>query len=486
MAATAVAITIGIGGAHAATAHDGEHHHGPESYVAPPIEQAPRSAPGRAKVAPPFSHEVWLLDQSNTAGSGAVGSYGGLLHIYDGEQLRTSAATAVPETVDLGQGAAELCIRDTGAPPTRPHMVSFNADQTHAIISFVASGHVLFVEAATREPAACFRTEVGAGGARQAHAAIPTPDQRYVLVANQNGKKLERIATDYRSGTFVQEPAATLPLFGDVTTPNGFPVETPDDPSIRPDNAPICPFLPSTGYPVYISLRGGGMLAADPYTTPMEIVAEYPATDIARDGCGFVEASGWVYGNGGSRPANLSGWFAYRVPVGDRTLYQASNPVGSPAAEVIVQDQRGPRDAHGVVATGQGRYVWLFDRAADVAEVYDARTGRYVRTTNLRSAFTGKPTTDIVDVSPDGRFLYAATRGPAPLSGAHAAAGESPGLLVIEVLGDGSRLAVRGHAPASNPTFTSDVEQADPHGLAVRRTAATPAGRALGRTVPPR
>lgn len=468
MAVLVVATAIGVSGCSATSSDDAE------SSVPPPASTAPSQNPTTVPVAQPLGHEVWLLDQSNTAGDGDIGAYGGLLHIYDGEALRSSAATAVPETIDFGGGAAELCFGLTDAYPVRPHMISFNADQTHGIISFVASGHVLIVEAATREPVACFRTEPGSEGARQAHAAIPTPDQRYLLVANQNGKKLERISTDYRNGIFVQELDATLPLYGDAMTPNGVQVETPEDPTIRPDTAPICPFIPSTGYPVYISLRGGGMLAADPYSTPMQIVAEYTAADVARDGCGFVEASGWVYANGGSRPANLAGWFAYRVPVGDRSSYQASNAIGLPSVEVIAQDDSGPRDAHGVVATGDGGYVWFFDRAADVAEVYDARNGSFVRSMDLRSALTGKPTTDIVDLAPDGRFLYAATRGPAPLSGAHAAAGESPGVLVIEVLGDGSRLEVRGHAPVINPTSGPSGERADPHGVAVRRVATTP------------
>src|SRR5687768_17902587 len=38
------------------------------------------------------------------------------------------------------------------------------------------------------------------------------PDDSYLLVANQNGKLVERIATDYEGGVFALEPAATLDL----------------------------------------------------------------------------------------------------------------------------------------------------------------------------------------------------------------------------------------------------------------------------------
>ncbi|WP_437513801.1 hypothetical protein [Sorangium sp. So ce1099] len=40
-----------------------------------------------------------------------------------------------------------------------------------------------------------------------------------MLVANQNGKKLERINTDFATGAFTQDPAATLNLATSCTTP---------------------------------------------------------------------------------------------------------------------------------------------------------------------------------------------------------------------------------------------------------------------------
>ena len=209
---------------------------------------------------------------------------------------------------------------------------------------------------------------------------MPTPGDRYLLVANQNGKKFERIRTDYKRDEFEQEPEATLDL-ANCTTPNGQPCQ---DPLLRPDNAPICPFVPERGFPAYASLRGGGMLAFDPYATPMSIVAEYDAATIPRDGCGFVEAKGWVYGNGGGgNVANPDGWFIYRVPGGGPKVYSPDNPPNLPVRQQIAHDDRAPRDAHGVAKTRDEKYVWFFDRAANVAEIYRADTGRYVDTLNL-------------------------------------------------------------------------------------------------------
>lgn len=445
----------------------GDHCSRRPSWNGPPFRGVPFLRPpaqdfGSCLVPSGFKHEVWLLDQSNTNGL----TYGGTLYVFDPDELRLDAVTATPEAIDLGGATSDLCMSETGAFPVRPHMLSFSPGRSsHAIISFVASGHVVFLDAETRQPVKCFRTEVGAGNARQAHAIYPTPDGQYMLVANQNGKKLERILTDYRNGIFTQQPEATLDL-ANCTTPNGHPCQ---DPVLRPDNAPICPFVPVTGFPAYTSLRGGGMLAVHPYTTPMSIVAEYDSPVIPRDGCGFTEADGWIYGNGGGgNVANPDGWFLYRL-TGRHRAYHPENPPNVPARQVIAHDDSVPRDAHGVTKTRNEKYVWFFDRAGNVAEVYRASTGAYLRTLNLADPdISADPTPDLADTAPDGRFIYIAARGPLPLSGdPHASTGSTPGLLVLELLQDGRTGAVRGLARITN-VDTGGVERADAHGIRVR------------------
>lgn len=449
---------------HPALAHGpGENHN--EPYV-PPVFVAPKPmAPGQQNVASAHAHEVWLVDQSNTAGK----NYGGAIHIYDGEALRTAASRAVAERIDLGAAAAALCTAKTGVNPVRPHMLTFNATQTHAILSFVASGHVLFIDAQRRTPVDCVRTEPGLNNVRQAHAVWPSPDDQYVLVANQNGKKFERIRTNYPANAFSQQPAATLNL-ATCTTPNHLPCQ---EPTLRPDNAPICPFIPSSGFPAYVSLRGGGMFAVDYRATPMKIIAEYDAMTIPRDGCGFVEANGWVFGNGGGgNAANLDGWYLYRVPVAGPVTYSADNPPNHPMPQVLAHDVRSNRDAHGTTRTGGGRYkyVWFFDRLANVVEVYESDTGAKVNTVNIADPLISlDPTPDLIAESPDRRFVYASLRGPNPLSGdPHASLGSTPGLLVMEVLQDGRSMAVRGLARITN-VDANGFERADGHGVQWRR-----------------
>ena len=98
-------------------------------------------------------------------------------------------------------------------------MLAINSSQTHAIISFVASGHVVFLDAESRLPVDCIRTPVGAGGARQVHFAIPAPDESYVAVANQNGKLFERINTDYAANSFHLDVGAGIDLANCTTIP---------------------------------------------------------------------------------------------------------------------------------------------------------------------------------------------------------------------------------------------------------------------------
>ena len=50
---------------------------------------------------------------------------------------------------------------------------------------------------------------------------MPAPDEPYVVVANQNGKLLQRISTDYETSTFALEAGATL----DLADPHGAAAE---------------------------------------------------------------------------------------------------------------------------------------------------------------------------------------------------------------------------------------------------------------------
>jgi hypothetical protein len=407
--------------------------------------------------------EVWLVDQSDSPGL----DHGGTLYIYDGLTLAAGGAAVSPvESVDLASATAALCRASTGAAPVRPHMLLFNGEQTHAVLAFVASGHVVIFDAVSREPLACMRTQASATG-RQAHAAYPAPDGSYILVANQNGKLLERIDVDFDANRFQQDPAATLDLAGCVT-PAGQPCERA---GIRPDNAPICPVIESGGRYAFVTLRGGGLLVVDARSTPMRVVAEYDMEHVRGSGCGGVEAAGSMYINSGGRPGGsehleLYGFDVYRFALDGFAAHRAAAP-NSPLPQVVYTAD-GEHDSHGMVALADGAHIWVADRHANAIEVIRTADGAHLNTITLAGTLSADPAPDLIDVSPARTRVFVALRGPTPLSGdPHTATGSTPGLGVLEVRNggrDGRLLAV---IAISNPG-PDGIERADAHAVRVR------------------
>ena len=405
-------------------------------------------------------YEVWAIDQSNSPGR----AFGGTLYIWDGRDLenRHRAASAASERIDLGGETAALCLASTGANPVRPHMMAMNPAQTHAVISFVATGHVLFMEAATRTPVACFRMSAGAGGARQAHMATPSPDGTYVTVANQNGKLFERINTDWATGTFVHDTAATLDL-ANCTTPNGQPCQAP---SLRPDNAPICPITESTSRFSFVTLRGGGLFVVDSRSTPMQIVGEYDHDVVHGNGCLGAEVPGKMYiDSGGGTATNLHQADLYAFPTDG---YSSLNPPNTPEPVLVFSDPSEGADAHGAGLTKHGKYLWIADRGRNFIWVVDTATDEVLDTIPLEGAVSSDPTPDLVAVSPNGSHAFLSLRGPSPLTAdPHVSTGSTPGVGILKVLRGGRQGVFEAVAPVSN-VDADGVERADVHAMTLR------------------
>jgi len=405
--------------------------------------------------------EIWAVDQASGAGK---------LYIYDGEEMDEDAASAVPKVFDLNANVSPLCVAQTGTAPVRGHMLGLNSTYSHAILAYVTTGHVVFFNTATRQPVRCI--DVGV----QAHAAFASPDSEYVFVANQNGKLFQRIRTDYTNETFTLENAATLNLASCIT-PNGFPCQ---DPVLRPDNAPICPVIDASGRFVFVTLRGGGMLVLNGRTTPMSIVAEYDAAHVNGNGCvGFQSGDLMYINSGGGTGVNPTeeDLYSFRVSGYPTTGFNLPN---LPAPHVLL-DQDG--DSHGGILMQKrgGKYLWVADRLDNEVAVIDTEHDVLVNTFSLLSQVSSDPTPDLMDVSPDGKFVYAALRGPCPVSGnepsVNNSVGATPGVGVIRVKQSGFRGEMIAVAPISDqvapfvcttvggtPTVT---ERADIHTLKV-------------------
>lgn len=405
-------------------------------------------------------YEVWGIDQSNSPGK----TYGGTVYIYDGKDLERGhhAAEAVPERIDLSAAASELCFARTGANPVRPHMLAANASQTHAIISFVASGHVLILDARTREPIECIRTSIGASGARQVHFAIPSPDESYIAVANQNGKLFERIDTDYATNTFELNTGAMINL-ATCATPNGVPCQ---DAAIRPDNAPICPIIDLTSRYVFVTLRGGGLFVVDAKSTPMQIVAEYDLDTVHPNGCLGVQVDQKMYvDSGGGTASHLFGADIYAFPVAG---FSPLNPPNVPAPAVVLSDTSEEADAHGATLTKHQRYLWVADRGRNFIWVVETQTDEVVNEILLAGHISADPTPDLLATSPNGSHAFMSLRGPNPLTAdPHVSTGSTPGIGVIKILEGGRSGIFEALAPVTN-VDQAGVERADIHALTIR------------------
>lgn len=419
--------------------------------------------------------EVWLTDQSGNAGR---------LVIFDAYHVHQHALGALPEVVALDPDTnpatttvGDQCRAQTGSAPIRGHMIAFNHAGTHAILSFVASGHVAFIDAATRRPTGCI--DVGA----QAHAAFPAPDDGYVIVANQNGRLLQRITTSYAVNQFTLDEAATLNL-ATCTTPNGHLCQdaAPTQTNVRPDNAPICPVFDSSGRRVFVTLRGGGLFVVDPTSSPMRIISEYDRSTVHPNGCGGVESGGRMYLNaGGGDAANPTEFDVYSFPL---SAFPGTGftPVNTPAPRVILSRDTGDHDAHGMLLT-RDRYLWVADRFANAIEVIDTVTDTHVNTFSLAGPASPDPAPDLMAIHPFLNYAFAALRGPCPLTanapGTNNAVGATPGLALISIDDRGLRgrlqavarvnnvdAAIASCAPAGTPASNN---RADAHGIAVRR-----------------
>jgi DNA-binding beta-propeller fold protein YncE len=429
-------------------------------------------------------YEVWAIDQSDSPGK----TYGGTLYIWDGDDLEKRRGVGDPKTdeigaatgggfnplnwvrppiverIDLDDEVANLCMSRTGAFPVRPHMIAANPAQTHVIVSFVASGHVLFFEADSRQPVECIRTSPGVNGIRQAHMATPSPDGTYVTVANQNGKLFERILTDYENNDFRLDPAATIDL-ANCLTPNALPCQSPE---LRPDNAPICPITESTSKFTFVTLRGGGLFVVDSQATPMQIVAEYDQTFIHGNGCLGAESLGKMYiDSGGGTTANLYQADLYVFPLSE--LSTVPGPPNTPKPTVVFNESdQEHADAHGAALARQDRFLWVADRGRNFLWVVDTRTDQVVNRIQLVNTLSEDPTPDLLSVSPDASHVFMSLRGPIPLTAdPHVSTGTTPGVGVLRVLSNGRNAEFQYIARVSNRD-AAGVERADVHASTVR------------------
>ena len=292
----------------------------------------------------------------------------------------------------------------------------------------------------------------------------------------------------------------------------------------RPKNLVICPMISDDDH-AYVTLAAGGLLVADTRATPMRIIGEYGQQEVNGAGCGGVQTDRRMWLNAGvsASPAGADqSTFtlyslddtAYVVNRGGRRQPTPTVIFSDPSNTATIGHGDGPssngsgqlpgrttrRDAHGMVHTLNSSHVHTTDRIRNLVEVIDVATGS--RSTYDLTSADGQgrgigpcgpasvtddpslpgndPAPDLVEATPDGRYLMVAFRGPIPVSVNHAAQGSCPGVGVVELTEDGASGRLVGVLRTTNTVDTSSGqspgghaytgrEHSDIHGAAVRR-----------------
>jgi hypothetical protein len=222
---------------------------------------------------------------------------------------------------------------------------------------------------------------------------------------------------------------------------------------------------------------------------PMKIIAEYGNTVVNGAGCGGVEANGSMFINAGvsasASGATQSTFTLYSFEDSAFDSSAATPQENTPMPTLVFKDatntntlgnQDGPgpdnqsgqiptittrRDSHGAAVTIDGRYVHVVDRIGNVMEVFDTTTKQRTHTYDLvsndgksgRQGTAGAclaksvlddsnltlndPAPDLMEITPDGKYLMVAFRGPMPVTVNHATQGSCPGVGIIELTKDG-------------------------------------------------
>lgn len=467
-----------------------------------------------------LDYEVWVSDQTNSAGispTADTGTHGGFLRIYDSADLLQDPPVDNSTVIDVATWA-----NATGANVARLHGMLPSPNHNYMNVNFVASGHLAIVDARTKTPVALFRS-TGTSTGRQNHMSFWSTDGSYLLVANQFGKLLERIKITYDDEgqnitSAVWEAGATLDLVGgtsritaqpvadtanypiasvsgtaadgqSTTTPIGNPKQAA---GVRPNNTNICPIVASNGK-VYVTLGGGGMFVVDYTTTPMTIVGEYDTSIFPAAGCGGVETGGHVYMNQGTPGPDVSMFSVIKLPLAGYSAGYTTANFPAPLARfddpdngAVIHD--GNRDAHGMGLSNLDKYLHQYDRVRNNVEVLDvadfpAVVNTYDLTTSdgkvggptgtacgttLGAPGTNDPTPDLYGFSPQSHYIYVALRGPFPLTVSHAADGSCPGLGIIKISQGGKHGRLVAVLPTYHENGAGTKNISDPHGSIVR------------------
>lgn len=321
-------------------------------------------------------YEIWGADQSNSvAGAAARGVDGSLIWVWRSEDVKKQirrGVSAQPLGCDgnnvPGEGPCDLkavfpetLVEHDENGPTGAVLSDYLYGRLHGMLPDPqhrymnvnlfgpGNGYVGIIDGATKAAVALFRV-TGTTTGQRVHMSFWNSDGSALLVANLDGKVLERIditrdadgtitgaAFNRSAGLGVGKGLSVTanarvylgpngqgnPMLGAITgdyanadfgdlTPAGKCRENgcaggPDgDLGGRANNVIICPIV-SDNDNAYITFGGGGLLIADTTVTPMAIVGEYGQQLVNGAGCGGVQVRNNMWLNAGVSASEAPG-----------------------------------------------------------------------------------------------------------------------------------------------------------------------------------
>ncbi|HXV09298.1 MAG TPA: hypothetical protein VD839_00700 [Burkholderiales bacterium] len=396
-------------------------------------------SPSPAGAAESERYEVWALDQADTVKDRG----GGLLYIWTSEVIGSNPSAAKPTVIDLAAAAESAGC----AVAKRPHMLRSNyaGPPTHAIISNVGSGHVHFVDIASRKIVGCVE------GTGNAHNAEASPDDTMVIVADLAGQKLHKIETDYRRNSFKRVETLSLDT-EELKKAVG-----------TPDIKPVCHNYTADSRIAYVTLAGGGLLVLDVGTgdggIPMKVVHAYPKGTVPGIGCGAFRLPEERLVTNGESGAKGGDDFLFVFDTRGAISGKFPNPVKielpgeDTHSATICVDKKG------------NEHMLTLMRVSNHVNVVELKRNRVAETLSIVRPFSPDPKPDVGEMI--GNRLFVALRGANPLTAINALKNpkRTPGVAVLTVSNDCHSVDWK----ASDLMPMTNNPDADPHGLNVFR-----------------
>ncbi len=415
-------------------------------------------------------YEVWAVDQAFDGGNNVDA---GMLYVYKGTDRKFKGEYGGPQLIHTSVMADDAAAGgwDIGK---KPHMTLFTGSGSHMVIGHASNGVIYLIDAESKTIVDTYniRTDVSDPGGTfdgigKTHAVIPSPDNTFVIVADTDvAPSIIKISLDLSGSCAGTGGRPNRHQYFDCdagSTSAAIEIQH------SPGNS-ICPVITDDSKYAYVTLAGGGLDIVDltfnaviySYTADSAMTAVTGSTtrgEIGPNGCGGIQNGDTVFVNSGNPD-----------PEHTDVVYAFDNSVLPYNKPTFTRIPQSGNDSHGMLIAGH--YVWACNRGDNTCNVIDSVTHRVVNVIDLEAGGRlGDVAPDLIDLSPSGKVVFIAQRGPVPVSANNPnfdnAKGDKPGVGVLAVKKGGKDGRAKNHLPITNNIDGTNF--ADIHAIRVRK-----------------